>query len=188
MRLIHAGRLQPIEEALAALGGSSPVPSAGSGAAPPPKAPPKTPLRTAAPTPVEKPPGGNSLRSRLHAELTSAKRSHLADALENSEIAESGAELVFTTPKMYQLYLKDPEFEAAVRRVTGRPVKITIKVSESVRPTSPGQASFGSAAAPPAGDEATAERALAHPEVQRFQELFPGSHVRAVRNLRENEA
>jgi hypothetical protein len=40
----------------------------------------------------------------------------------------------------------------------------------------------------PAKDDATAERALGHPEVQRFQELFPGSQVRTVRNLRENEA
>ncbi len=29
---------------------------------------------------------------------------------------------------------------------------------------------------------------MGHPEVQKFQELFPGSQVRAVRNLRENEA
>ena len=40
----------------------------------------------------------------------------------------------------------------------------------------------------PAEDDATAERALAHPEVQRFQELFPDSQVRTVRNLKENEA
>jgi hypothetical protein len=39
---------------------------------------------------------------------------------------------------------------------------------------------------PPKADEA-AERALAHPEVKRIQELFPESHVRAVRNLKESE-
>jgi hypothetical protein len=33
-----------------------------------------------------------------------------------------------------------------------------------------------------------ADRALAHPEVQRFQELFPDSQVRAVRNLKEGDA
>jgi len=32
-----------------------------------------------------------------------------------------------------------------------------------------------------AGDEAT-RRALAHPEVQRFREVFPGAEVRVVRN------
>jgi hypothetical protein len=30
-----------------------------------------------------------------------------------------------------------------------------------------------------------ARRALAHPEVQRFQELFPNSHVRQVRDLKD---
>jgi hypothetical protein len=40
--------------------------------------------------------------------------------------------------------------------------------------------------APVKTDEA-AERALAHPEVKRIQELFPESQVRAVRNLKENE-
>jgi hypothetical protein len=29
------------------------------------------------------------------------------------------------------------------------------------------------------------ERALAHPEVQRFQEMFPDAQVRVVRNLKE---
>ena len=40
----------------------------------------------------------------------------------------------------------------------------------------------------PAIPNEAADRALGHPEVQRFQELFPDSQVRAVRNLRENEA
>ena len=42
------------------------------------------------------------------------------------------------------------------------------------------------AKAPVKADEA-AERALAHPEVKRFQELFPESQVRQVRNLKESE-
>ena len=35
-----------------------------------------------------------------------------------------------------------------------------------------------------AKDDVT-ERALAHPEVKRFQETFPDAQVRVVRNLRE---
>jgi hypothetical protein len=31
----------------------------------------------------------------------------------------------------------------------------------------------------------TAERALAHPEVKRFQELFPDAQLRAVRSLKD---
>jgi hypothetical protein len=123
------------------------------------------------------------LRSRLHAALLEAKQANLADALEHTELAESDLELVFTTPKMYQLYLKDPAFEAAVRSLLGKPIRITIKVGEVVRAAEP------SPAAPVAAVQNEAsERALGHPEVQKFQELFPDSQVRAVRNLRENEA
>ncbi len=177
LRLVYAGRLQPIEDALAALGGPGAVslPQA-------PKAPPPAPV----PIPVKAGEEG-SLRARIYAALTEAKQTNLADALEHSELVESSAELVFTTPKMYQMYIKDPVFEATVRRVVGKPVKITIKVGETSR------AAETDAPPVPAGikgakDDATAERALGHPEVQRFQELFPGSQVRTVRNLRENEA
>ena len=106
-----------------------------------------------------------------------AKQTHIADALEHSQLAESDNELVFTTPKMYQMYLKQKEFEAAVRAVVGRPVRITIKVGEVA------QAPVA-AAAPKTEDEVTS-RALSHPEVQRFQEMFPDSQVRTVRNLKE---
>jgi len=173
LRLIHASRLQPIEEAIAALGGS------GKPAASPPKAaPPKSaPAASAAPssTPVE-----GDFRTRLIATLQEAKLTHVADAVGHSEVAETPAEITFTAPKMYQMFLKGQEFEAAVRRVAGRAVRINLKVGEAT------------ATAPPAvkatakTDEA-AERALAHPEVKRFQELFPESQVRQVRNLKENE-
>jgi len=175
LRLVHAGRLQPIEEALAALGPLTTGPSGARTPAPPAPKPP--PTKAAAPTPAAT--SGGSLRSRLHNALMEAKQANLADALEHSELAESDSELVFTTPKMYQLYLKDPAFEAAARSVLGKPIRITIKFGEAARLVE----------TPPAvQNDAAAERALGHPEVQRFQELFPGSQVRAVRNLRENEA
>jgi DNA polymerase-3 subunit gamma/tau len=170
LRLVHAGRLQPIEEALAALGPSGPV-----------SAPKVSPQRTPA-APAPKAPSSGSLRSRLHAALIEAKQANLADALEHSELAESDTELVFTTPKMYQMFLKDAAFAAAVKAVLGKPIKITIKLGEVPRTAAE------PSAAPAAQNDAASERALGHPEVQRFQELFPESQVRAVRNLRENEA
>jgi DNA polymerase III subunit gamma/tau len=181
LRMVQAGRLQPIEEALANLGGgttttpSTPPPRA---ATPTKPAPPQTPQMSAAPVrPIE----GGDLRSHLHAALLEAKLTHVADALEHSELAESPNELVFTTPKMYQLYLKQTEFEAAAKRIAGRPVRVTIKVGEPARQS----ASAPAPAAPKAEDEATT-RALAHPEVKRFQEVFPGAQVRTVRNLKDN--
>jgi hypothetical protein len=74
------------------------------------------------------------------------------------------------------MYLKQPEFESAVRRVAGRPLKITIKTGET------SSAPVATAAA--AADEVTS-RALSNPEVRRFQEMFPDSQVRTVRNLKE---
>ena len=156
LRLVQAGRLQSIEEALAGLGGANPA------------ALPKPPAAVV----------GGDLRSRLHAALIEAKLTHVADAVEHSTLAESPAELAFTTPKMYQLYLKQPEFEPVAQRVAGRPVRVTVKVSEPVP----------SPVAAPAREEEVAGRALSHPEVKRFQEMFPDSQVRAVRNLKETQS
>ncbi len=94
---------------------------------------------------------------------------------------ESANEVVFTTPKMYQMFLKSPELDATVKRLLGRPVRITIRVGEVETRTS-------ETAPKPAVQGEAAARALAHPEVQRFQEMFPDSQVRAVRDLRETES
>jgi DNA polymerase III subunit gamma/tau len=181
LRMVHAGRLQPIEEALASLksgGGSAPSKPMPPKAAPPKPVPARTaPVEAAAPSIQASTQATGDARSRLHAALIEAKQMHLADAVEHSGITESPTELIVTTPKMYMLYLKQPDFEAAVRRVLGRQLKITIKAGDAA-----GQAPI--AAAAPRQDEAR-ERALANPEVQRFQEEFPDSQVRTVRNLRE---
>jgi len=164
LRMVHAGKLQSIEQALSSLGSPSNPPPAPKVAPPNP-----TPPKSVAPS--------GDLRSRLHAAFLEAKQLHLADAIEHSEIAEAPGEVVVTTPKMYLMYLKQPEFEAAARRLSGV-AKITVKTGEPVV-TAP------VAATAPAPDEASS-RALAHPEVRRFQETFPDSQVRTVRNLREN--
>jgi DNA polymerase III subunit gamma/tau len=167
LRMVHAGKLLPIEEALAGLRGvSSSAPSR-----PAPAAPKATPAVVAA---------TSDLRGRLHAALLEAKLTHVADALEHSELAESLAELVFTTPKMYQLYLRQPEFEAMAKKIAGRPVRVTIKIGDA----EPAAIPLSAPVTKPTG-EAT-ERALAHPEVKRFQEMFPDAHVRTVRNLKDN--
>jgi DNA polymerase-3 subunit gamma/tau len=163
LRLVHAGKLQSIEEAIATLGGASPTPA--------PKATPPKPV----------PAAGGDLRTRLHAALIEAQQAHVADAVEHSELTESPNEVVVTAPKMYVLYLKSPEFEKTVRQIIGRPVKVTIRAGEV-------QAAPALAAPKPAQNDEIAARALAHPEVLRFRELFPDSQVRTVRNLRENES
>jgi len=186
LRLVHAAKLIPIEEALASLGNAPapraasvppsaapiPAPRSSPAAAPPPPAPSATPLQ------------GGDLRARLHAALIAAKKDHLADAVEHCEVTETPTEIIFITAKMYQLFLKDTALDAAVKQVIGGPKRITVKVGEVAAP----------AAAAPAAPKSqkvegeAAERALAHPEVQRFQELFPGAQVRAVRNLKESQS
>ncbi len=171
LRMVQAGKLLPIEEALANLGGSGP-----GGAV----------VKAAPPNPPAAPPPAGDLRSRLHAALSEAKLTHLADALEHSQMTESPNEVVFTAPKMYQMFLKEPEFEAQAKRAAGRPVRVVIKVAEikvgEAAESAPGIKS--KPAPPPDGEAAT--RALANPEVKRFQEIFPDAQVRTVRNLKDN--
>ncbi len=168
LRLVHAGKLQSIEEAIAGIG-SAPAPSK---PAPPKPAPAATPAPSSS---VTNAPG--DLRSRLHAALLEAKQTYVADAVEHSELTESLTELVVTAPKLYALNLKHGEFIAIAQRVIGRPVKVSVKIGETGREPEP-------AAAAPKTDEVAA-RALEHPEVKRFQELFPDSQVRTVRNLKD---
>jgi DNA polymerase III subunit gamma/tau len=192
LRLVHAAKLVPIEEALASLAGSAPAapaPPAPTRSAPPsysapaPRsfAPPPPPTVAVAPAPAPSSvPTSGDLRTRLHAALMDAKNLTLADAVERCELVESATEVVFTASKMDQMFLKDPVLEVTVKRVTGRPVRVTVKV---------GEVSAAPAAAAPraaAVKSETAERALAHPEVKRFQELFPDAQVRTVRDLKEN--
>ena len=168
LRLVHAGKLQSIEEAIAGIG-SGPAPTVRS-------APPATPAPFASPAPLSAPVGDT--RSRLHAALIEAKQTYVADALEHSELTESAQEWVFTTPKLYAMNLKHGDFAAIVQKVAGRPVKVTVKIGETQREAPP-------AAASAAETGEVAARALEHPEVKRFQELFPDSQVRTVRNLKD---
>jgi DNA polymerase-3 subunit gamma/tau len=161
LRLVHAGKLQSIEEAIAGVGSGGSAPLVAPKSRPAPVAPPAI-AQT------------GDTRSKLHAALLEAKQTYVADALEHSELIESATELIVTTPKLYAMNLKHGDFTAIVHKVVGRPVKVTIKIGETER--EPEQA---------AQTDEVAARALEHPEVKRFQELFPDSQVRTVRNLKD---
>jgi DNA polymerase-3 subunit gamma/tau len=211
VRLVHAGRLLPIEQALSEIGGgtgaarpaeakprsiASASPSASSASAPsaprpqpkPEVAPPVSPSSSAPgiqvpsisppqpkpPTPTE----GGDARERLHAHLSRKGLTHLADAVENARIAISAADLQVTTAKSYALYFRDAQLVEAVREVFGRPLRVQVTVGEA------GDTAPVPVARAAEADDATT-RALANPEVRRFQEAFPGSKVYKVRNLKE---
>jgi DNA polymerase III subunit gamma/tau len=205
IKLIQVGRLQSIEEALAQLasperapalspaGSGSIVASSRAGAA-------KTASFQAPSTNVssarEKADGtpqaeatrtveaavaktGDFARN-LHEALCKAGLNTSADAIQQSEIHLDGNELVVKAPKSLALALKDPGVQRIATQIIGRPVRLRIEVGEAIK-TASTQVSDNSGTS----ETELRERALSHPGVKRFQELFPDSQVRTVRNLNE---
>ena len=195
LRLVQAGRLLPIEEALSQISGagSRPVQPAERPAARPAEGTqPQTgtaetvsPRRSAptktGPSPFERDSAKKAVtgdaRELLHQHLSGKGLTHLADAVENSGLTVSGSELQIVTAKTYKLYFQDRAFADAVLEVLGRPLRLNITVGETAQPE---------LAAPQVtrGEGDATSRALANPEVQRFREVF-GGEVRKVRNLKE---
>lgn len=91
-----------------------------------------------------------------------------------------GAELRLRAPKAFQLGLRDASVANAAFQVLGRNVNVVVETAA---------ADLAPATEPAPGaapvDPGFNERVLEHPGVKRFQELFPGAHVRTVRNLNE---
>ena len=191
LRLVQAGKLMSVEAALSLIKGGSPAPA--------PPAPPRTtppPVRTgpspfardtakkisAPPAPAPAPataPEMTDWRSALHAALTKAGSAHTADAVEHADVKFTGTELVFTTSRLYGMAIGgDPEVQKIAEQIAARPVKITVKQ---------GEVTTGASLNPPApqDDAELTERALSHPDVKRFRELFPDANIRDVRNLKD---
>ena len=99
-----------------------------------------------------------------------------ADALHPAEVTLEGSDLRIRVPKAFQLALRDGALAKAAQKLAGRPVRVAIETTtaatEKEKEPAQGNAEFH-------------ERALEHPGVKRFQELFPDAHVRTVRNLKE---
>ena len=121
-----------------------------------------------------------SLKQKLVAALLSQKKMFTADAVEHAEVVENGGTVEFLVPRQHMLSLRGPEVGQCLESLLGKPVKTKVTISETasapVGPTPEMRA---------AGEEETMRRALDNPEVQRAQELFPGSTVRSVRDLKE---
>jgi DNA polymerase-3 subunit gamma/tau len=169
LRLIQAGKLQPIEEALADLGGGGSKPAPTRKPTPPsaPQLPPATshqPPTTAGPW-----------RDRLHSALIEAGMQFTADAVEHSQVTEANGELRFVTPEEFGLAMNEKDILKVVQKIAGRPMRIKIDLGKPETAAAP--------LAKPKDD--VSERALSHPEVKRFQETFPDAQVRAVRNLKQ---
>ncbi|MBV9768201.1 MAG: DNA polymerase III subunit gamma/tau, partial [Bryobacterales bacterium] len=173
LRLIQAGKLVPIEEALAGLssgGGSHPIPARKTTPPPP---------RSASPTVTGPPPaigtGAQPWKERLHAVAIDLGMQTTADAIEHSEVSESKGKLTFITPEDYRLFMNEKDILKVTAKAAGRTMRFEITYRTPQISAAP--------LTKPKDD--VSERALAHPEVQRFQELFPDAQVRVVRNLKE---
>jgi DNA polymerase-3 subunit gamma/tau len=176
LRLVHAGRMGSVEEALANMG-SGPAPE-------PVKAKPASvpaPIRPAPPKlvapPSESTAAAGPWRERLHAKLLELGMTFTADAIEHSQITEANGELQFLTPDDFRLAMSEKDIGNAVQQLAGKPLRLKIRFG------TPGEQAAPQPIAKPKDD--VSERALAHPEVRRFQEMFPDAQVRTVRNLKE---
>ncbi len=99
-----------------------------------------------------------------------------ADAIEQSQVVEQGGELHFTAPVEFKLAMNEKDILKIVQKVAGRPMRVKIAF---------GEPNLSEVVKPKPQQDDVSERALSHPEVKRFQELFPDAQVRVVRNLKE---
>jgi len=198
LKMVQAGRLTGIEEAIAGLG-----------AAPEPRLPDSPPPRVSAPAPVEVPakpspfeldrmkkaaatppaPANTQApspprtaspdmdwRQVIHAALTKSGMAFTADGVEHSEFSFQDGELRILTPKEFKLSMRQEDLQKAIQYAGLAVPRIKIAFGEV-------SAAPEIAKAKTPEDEVTRD-ALANPEVQRFRELF-GGEVRTVRNLKE---
>ena len=181
IKLVHASRLQPIEQVLAQWGKSE------RGTEQPGGHPEKTNLLFAQTSTTEvetrsEPAQASDLAQRLHDALVQAGMTFSADAVQHSEVSLEGGDLLIRAPKAMMLALKDPGVQRIAGQVLGKPVRVRVVAGENVSAASvPAAASDDQTK----NDVALRDRALSHPGVKRFQELFPGAQVRSVRNLNE---
>jgi DNA polymerase III subunit gamma/tau len=178
LRMVQAGRLVSIEDALAAVGrGDTETRRRGDAVKPVPS---PQPL---APSPSSQPPAPSpsSWREKLHSALMQLGMAFTADAIEHSEIVEASGELRFTTPREFSIAMKEQDINQAVRQIIGKPLKIKVTIGDAAAQDAPPDRV---AATPAPREDDVSRRALAHPEVQNFRDLF-GGEVRTVRNLKE---
>ena len=197
LKMVQAGKLIGIEEALASLGTQTPAPAPRAVAPPPPSparpgpspfdldrtkktAPPPAPAPAAPPVALAPPSPDDDWRSKLYNALLETGLKFSADAMAQASAALVNGELQITAPKEFQLDLGREEVSTALKHL-GHPA-LRFKVTfGAVKPAEPPSAP---APKPATKENEVTERAMAHPEVQRFRELF-GGEVRTVRNLKE---
>ena len=209
LKLVYAGKLRPIEEALTGMaGGPAPVPvksapragAAGSGGARASAAErslPKEPASLESPLNGMKAPQdprppktrpvtqGEDLQAKVVAILRAGARDFIASTLQHAKLEESEDSVVLhvTAEDRTTLEFDWKTVEEAVRKASGRGMRVILGSDLAELEAVRNVASPSPEEPSPAENEA-AQRALDDPDVKTFQQLFPGQ-VREVRNLRE---
>ncbi len=174
LRLIQAGKLVSIEDAIADLGSGGSIPPPPRKPTPPPTTSSQQPTTASAPPATASAQASGPWRDRLHTALLESGMQFTADAVEHSQVTESNGELQFVTPEEFGLSMNEKDIQKVVQKLAGRPMRIKISLGKPAEVAAP--------LAKPKDD--VSERALSHPDVKRFQETFPDAQVRAVRNLK----
>ena len=195
LRLVHAGKLLAIEDAIANLGPSTAARPAAINDAPanytlpPPRS---TSAPAARPTPPPPPPPApkpqvaqGSLQSKLYAQLVEMNMTFTADAVENSTITETGSEITFAAPIEWKLALSEADLRKGLTEIGMGARRIKIVTGSVGAPAAAGSTAAAKPDSGPKLDDEVSQRALAHPEVQRFQKAFPEAQVRQVKDLKE---
>jgi DNA polymerase-3 subunit gamma/tau len=212
LKLVYAGRLRPLEEVIAELGGSG-APSSGdrsklqgdarttparsSAAVRPPSATaPKAAPEPAAKQPKQEQPapqsaksaaGERSPKASLLEALREAGEDFAADAVQHGAVEELGAGGVVRPSPMDRttIELCWSSIEAAANKAGIAPIRLGEDFAETSAAAALAKANESAAASDNSEVESeAAKRALADPDVQAFQERFPGQ-IREIRNLRE---
>ena len=227
LRLVHAGRLLPLEKALAGLsqaGLPNPeraisataampysTPAAPPAVAPPVSAPRRIspfdadrlkksglselksagprlaganalapePLPDPAPAPVtEIATESINWQNQILEGLTALGLTFTADAMSHAEVEANGRDLHIKVPSEFRLVANTEELHKAIQQQGLGAVRLKLSFGEvSAQP-------LPAPLKPQKNESELTVNALAHPEVQRFREIF-GGEVRGVRNLKE---
>jgi DNA polymerase-3 subunit gamma/tau len=196
IRMVQTGKLTAIEEVLASLPQSRPVALSAAASAPreranlrvsvEPKAEPKVEPKVEAKVEAKAEPApaiaeDSPLKERLLAYLNEQKKKFSADAVQNARVMEVAGGVKFLAPREFVRPLQSRDIAAALTAVLGRMARIEVVQDDSIVEAK------APAPKPSQDDEATRERALENPQVQRYREIFKDAVVRGVRDLSNQE-
>lgn len=194
LKLVHAGRLAPIEEVLSGLGkGAPPPPRVDVEARPPADAPSSSPIAAPSPGAAESAPApeaaapASGFLGELVRSLQDAGNESLVDAVRACGVEREERVVTVQAPGDWFaiLDLQRPVLEAAIAAVIGAKPDVRLVAAEPDRRAEqrPSGSSRNSGAASPGGDDIST-RALSDPAVQAFTKRFDG-RVTNVVDLRE---